>query len=103
MMTPDRPTAFHCHRFDTSLLQQVIEVAVDAAVRHLSQERGISEGTINQSRWVRTIVHHIDTEIARMVDAHELIPSEIDDRIDEEIAELINLEAKNKYPKIAGR
>jgi hypothetical protein len=99
MQTPSHSTGIHCHAFDTDLLKQIIEVGVDTAVRELHRERGIELEAIDQSAWVHTILSHISEDIMRMASNHELLPADIDEEIDTEIAELVDRETHKPKPK----
>jgi hypothetical protein len=90
MQTPDRPTGYHCRRFNTDLLEQVIAVEVDTAVRRLCRERGIPPDSIDQRLWVDTILVRISRVIMQAVDTHTLLPADIDLQIETEIARLID-------------
>ncbi len=98
MQTSLHSSGYHCHKFDTDLLQRVIEMSVDESVRQVCQDRRISLDSIDQRVWVQTILRHIEGEIMRLADAHVLIPSEINARIETEVAELVDGEIQKQKP-----
>lgn len=92
MINSGQYSAVHCHQFDTHLLEQIIEFGVDAAVRQLCHEKSVPYESINQSEWIRIIMHHVTAEMVRMANNHRLLPTEIDAEIKAEIAELVDRE-----------
>lgn len=102
MQTPESPLGPHCHCFDTDLLQQVIAVEVEAAVRRVCRERGIECASIDQHAWVETIVGHIRKKLGRASDLHTLLPSEVDMQMEREIGVLIDRVIRDSRPSDTG-
>ena len=66
----------HCERFDTDLVEQIIEVEIDARVRRLRDERGCTVDGVTQHRWkeeLREVLVHTALEEEAH---HGLLPAE---------------------------
>jgi hypothetical protein len=102
MQTPNHSTGFHCHTFDTQLLEQVIAVEVESAVRRLCCQRGIACNSIDQHAWTQIILKRIHRAIERSCAVHMLLPSDIDARIDTEICRLVDEAIRQSRPVDTG-
>lgn len=52
---PNRTSAYYAERFDTDLVEQIIGLELDSAVRRLSDDRGIIVGRETCEQWKSSI------------------------------------------------
>lgn len=76
-----RPQGFHCSRFDTALLREIIATDVDTAVRMLRRERGVIVDAATQHAWTESVTAEVEASLLTVRDMHALLPSVIDERI----------------------
>lgn len=84
-----RPFGYHCERFDTSLLWQIVEVEVELAASRLRRERGIVLSSATQSAWARHIFTRVSTSTFAEISSHSFLPSVMNIRLKTEIERLV--------------
>jgi|CXWL01.1.fsa_nt_gi hypothetical protein len=71
------PRGNHCNRFDTDLVEQIIEVEIEVATHRLQEAKGLVIDSATQHRWkdeLREVLVHTFLEEATM---HTVLPAEI--------------------------
>lgn len=95
MQTAHSPHGYHCARFDTALLEQIVSIDVDTVVRRLSRERGISVDSKTQRDWTMKLCEKMKVETMKDLELHTFLPGQLEHRLHEELSLLMCREACN--------
>lgn len=87
-----QPIGLHCERFDTALLQQIVQIEVDCAVHKLMREQGIMIDTQTQAVWTETICTRVQKATFQEINAHSFLPAVMNIRLRSAVEQLIHEE-----------
>lgn len=80
---------FHCRRFDTALLAQVIAMDVDNAIHRLWREQGVVIDAATGRAWVEMVLKDIEATLMSDCVRHALLPAVLLERIQVSVRRLV--------------
>lgn len=83
---------YHCNRFDTDLLQQIVAVEIDLTVRRIARDKGVIIDEQTQRHWIQSVLERLERQTFEDVKAHSFLPSVLQERMHCEINRILHEE-----------
>jgi hypothetical protein len=93
---PDVPKGFHCAKFDTGLLKEIIMLEIDIAVRRLYREKNVSIKTSIQHDWMDAILKQIEEQTLKDLSIHCMLPGVLQKNLKDALNALIRQEIESQ-------
>lgn len=77
-MHTSTPYGYHCKRFDTQLLEQIVAIEVDCAVRRIAREDGVMIDERTQRQWTSRVLEYVEDETFQQLHAHAFLPAALE-------------------------